>query len=216
MFFNIFKLMLRTILRLLFRWRIQGKESIPGQGPLLVVANHVNLIDPVLLGAGFDRRLIFMAKKELFRFRLIGYFLNWLGAFSVHRGQVDREALFQAENVLNEGQALFIFPEGRRSHNGRLQIGYPGSARIALHNNVPVLPVGIIGTGKIKGVGWILKRPEITLKIGQPFHLPTNGKVSRQELTESTNTIMEHIAELLPLEYRGYYARQKELDNIES
>jgi 1-acyl-sn-glycerol-3-phosphate acyltransferase len=150
--------------------------------------------------------VIFMAKKELFHFRVIGYFISGFGAFSVHRGQLGRRALRQVHQLLADGQAIIIFPEGTRSKNAQLQHAFPGTALIASHSGVPILPVGIAGTEKIKGAGWMLHRPRIVVNIGRPFYLPSaNSKLTKVELVELTNSIMGHIAELLPPQYRGNY-----------
>ena len=85
-FYYVVRLKLRILLKLFTRWRVEGKENVPNQGAVLVVANHVNLADPPILGASLGRKVIFMAKKELFHFRVIGYILRCLGAFPVHRG----------------------------------------------------------------------------------------------------------------------------------
>ena len=208
-FYYVGRIMVRMLLLLLTRWRVRGKENIPSQGPLLIVANHLSLADPPLLGVSLSRKVIFMAKKELFRSRIIGYFIGSFGSFPVHRGQLDRKALRQAERLLAQGLVLVMFPEGMRSRSGRLRPAFSGSALIASHNDVPILPVGITGTEKIKGVAWILRRPQITVNIGHPFYLPpVSSRLTKMELAELTNSIMGHIAELLPLEYRGDYAGQ--------
>jgi len=208
-FYYVGRIIVRMLLLLLTRWRVRGKENIPSQGPLLVVANHLSLADPPLLGVSLSRKVIFMAKKELFRSRIIGYFIGSFGAFPVHRGRMDRQALRRAERLLAQGLVLVMFPEGMRSHSGRLRPAFPGSALIASHNSVPILPVGITGTEKIKGVAWILRRPQITVNIGHPFNLPpASSRLTKAELTELTNFIMRHVAELLPLEYRGNYTGQ--------
>jgi 1-acyl-sn-glycerol-3-phosphate acyltransferase len=149
---------------------------------------------------------MFMAKKELFRFRMIGYFLGSFGAFPVHRGQLNRQALRQARQILADGLALVMFPEGTRSRNGRLRSAFSGPALIAMRSGAPILPVGISGTEKIRGLTWLLRRPQITVNIGQPFYLPpVSSKLTKAKLIELTNLMMGHIAELLPLEYRGEY-----------
>jgi len=167
----------------------------------------MNLADVALLSFSLGRIVIFMAKKELFFSRLSGYFLRGLGSFPVHRGQLDRKALRQAIQVLADGSALVIFPEGMRSKKAQLQPAFPGSALIALRSSAPILPVGITGTEKIKGVAWLLRRPQIAVNIGRPFYLsPVSSRLTKVELAEFTNSIMQHIAELLPIEYRGTYA----------
>ena len=206
-FYYVGRLIVRVLLFLLIRWQVKGRQNIPSQGSLLIVANHLNLIAPPLLAVSLSREVIFMAKKELFYFRVFGYFMRGFGAFPVHRGQLDRQALRQANQILAQGQALVMFPEGMRGKKGRLQRAFPGSALIALRSGVPILPVGIIGTEKIKGVAWLLRRPQVTVNIGRPFYLPlVSGKLTKERLTELTNYIMGRIAGLLPLEYRGNYA----------
>ena len=198
---------MRMLLVLLTRWRVRGRDNVPSQGPLLIVANHLNLADPPLLGVSLGRKVIFMAKKELFYSRVIGYFIRGFGSFPVHRGQLDRKALRQAEQLLAQGLALVMFPEGKRSKNAQLQPGFSGSALIAWHSGAPILPVGISGTERIKGAGWLLRRPQITVNIGRPFYLPpVSSKLTKLKLAEHTDFIMERIAGLLPPEYRGNYA----------
>ena len=210
-FYPVARVIVGTVFLLLTRLRVTGRENVPKGGPLLVVANHMNLIDPPLVGLSLGRRAVFMAKKELFRFRFLGYFLRRFGSFPVHRGRLDREALRQATQVLAGGLALIMFPEGMRSKNAQLRSAFPGSALIALHSGAPILPVGIAGTEKIKGVTWMLRRPQITVNIGRPFYLPpVNSRPTKVELVELTNSIMQHIAELLPLEYRGSYAGERD------
>ena len=209
-FYYIGRLMMRILLFLLTRWQVRGRENVPAQGPLLVVANHLNLTDPPLLGVSLDRNVIFMAKEELFRSRFSGYFIRNFGAFPVYRGRIDRQALLQADKILARGLALLMFPEGRRSKNTQLQSAFPGTALIARRSGTPILPVGITGTEKIRGITWLLHRPRITVNIGHPFHLPPiSSKLTKVELVECTNFIMKHIAELIPSEYQGNYAMKR-------
>jgi 1-acyl-sn-glycerol-3-phosphate acyltransferase len=177
---------------------------------VLVVANHLNLADPPLLGVSLKRRVIFMAKEELFRSPISAYFLGGFGSFPVHRGKLDRQALRSSQQVLADGQVLVMFPEAARSRSARLKKALPGSALIACRSDVPILPVGIIGTEQLRMVGCLFRRPRVTINIGQPFSLPpVEGKLTREKLVEYTDIIMRHIAELLPPKYRGVYAGKK-------
>lgn len=204
------RVLTRVLLFLLTRWRVKGKENIPSQGPLLIVVNHLNLADPPIIGVSVNRKAIFLAKEELFRSRFSGYIVRNYGAFPVRRRGMNKEALRKAGELLAQGMALIMFPEGGRSKGAQLESAYSGSTLIAARSGVPILPIGITGTEKIKGLAWLFRRPQITVNIGYPFYLPqVNGKLSRVELTEFTHSLMEHIAELLPTEYRGRYGRQK-------
>lgn len=182
---------------------------MPLNGPLIVVANHIHLLDPILLMLSFPGWINFMAKQELFRYPLLRVVIRWSQAFSIHRqGTVKdkREAVKQAKNILSKGLVLGMFPEGKRNRNGKLLPGKPGSAVIALQTGVPLLPVGVSGTEKLKGISWLWKRPSIVINIGQPFKLPSiEGRLTRPQTKLLTDLIMNKIAALLPRENRGVY-----------
>jgi 1-acyl-sn-glycerol-3-phosphate acyltransferase len=151
-----------------------------------------------------------MAKEELFRSRIAGFIMGVLGSFPVNKGRLDRRALGKALQVLTDGQALVIFPEGMRSRNGRLKPAFPGTALIAQRSGAPIIPIGITGSEKLKGLSWLWHRPEITVNIGQAFTLPkVNGKLTKEELASFTDVIMLRIAQLIPHKYRGYYTNKE-------
>ena len=152
--YNAVKVMVRMLLLLLTSWQIKGGENIPGRGQLIIVANHLSLADPPVLGASVSRRAVFMAKEELFHYTFLGCIVRSLGAIPVRRGRMSRRLLGQAEQILAQGQALVLFPEGARSRSGQLRPAFPGPALIALRSGAPVLPVGITGIEKIRGVAW--------------------------------------------------------------
>lgn len=205
-FYYVGRLLARMILVLFTRWQVRGKENVPSEGPLLVVANHINAADPPILGTSLSRKTMFMAKEELFRSKFIGYFIRGFGSFPVHRGRLNTKALRLADQLLAQGLAVVMFPEGKRSRSGQLRRPLPGSALIAARTCVPILPVGITGTEKLNGLTWLLHRPQITVNIGHPFSLPpVNSRLTKAELAQQADFIMSHVAELLPEEYRGDY-----------
>ncbi len=208
-FYYVGRALVRMLAPLVMRFRVKGKSNVPAQGPILVAANHLSLVDPPLLGISLGRIAVFMAKEELFRSKFSAYFVRGFGAFPVHRGQADRKALSLAEQVLAQGRALIMFPEGTRSRDSQLQSAFPGAALIAARCNVPILPVGISGTEKVKGMTWWLRRPRVVVNIGVPFRLPpSNDLLSREELNQYASLIMVRIAELLPDGYRGKFSSE--------
>lgn len=189
----------------LTRWQVRGKQNVPRKGSMVVVANHLSLADPPLLSASVPRHIVFMAKEELFGWHPLSPLVRSFGAIRVRKNMADRRAFTQARQALSRGMAVGMFPEGGRSRDHTLQPAYPGVALLALTTSVTILPVAITGTEKIKGVGWLLQ-PRIEVNIGQPFTLDNNPDLDRkQQITQGTEIIMRHIAELLPPGYRGKY-----------
>jgi 1-acyl-sn-glycerol-3-phosphate acyltransferase len=197
----------RMILFTTSDWHVKGKENIPKQGPLLIVCNHLHVVDPPIVVTSIKLKTVIMAKEELFHHWFSRFFVRNFGTFPVRRRGVDREALQQAEYWLGRGVSLLMFPEGKRTSTIQMQPALHGSALIASQLGIPILPVSIIGTERLREHRWWLRRPRITVTIGQPFYpLPANGKLTRDELYQLTQSIMENIACLLPPEYRGVYA----------
>jgi len=200
---------IKLSLKPLLSWKIEGRENVPLDGSLIVVANHVHLVDPILLQLSFPRWLSFMAKQELFRYPLVRFAIRWTQAFSIRRqGTIGdkRETIKQARDILSGGLVLGMFPEGKRNRNGKLLPGKSGAAVIASQTGAPLLPVGIIGTEKLKGIRCLWKRPRIIINIGHPFNPPSiETRLSRGQTRLLTGLIMNKIAALLPADNRGVY-----------
>lgn len=151
-------------------FRVEGLENVPGSGPLIVAANHVSFADPPAVGCAMPRPVRFMAQSGLFRPPLFGPLIRRLGAFPVHRGEADKAAIRRALELLEEGWALLIFPEGTRGDGKRLGEANRGVELLAKRSGAPILPVGIVGTQRWLPKGAKLPRPtRITVRFGEAF-----------------------------------------------
>lgn len=202
----------RALFKVLIRYEVRGKENLPPEGPIIAVCNHLHMLDPVLhILSILPRDSIFMAKEELFQYLPVPLFrilMDIAEAFPVRRrGTVEerQQSIEYAVKVLEAGMVFGIYPEGTRSRTGQLKDAYHGCALIALRTGAPLIPVGIWGTERLTGTGW-LKRPKVIVDFGKPFELPpVEGEASERRLKELTDYIMGKLAAVLPPEYRGSY-----------
>jgi 1-acyl-sn-glycerol-3-phosphate acyltransferase len=201
----------KGLMWLICRWKINGDLKHLPDAPLIAVINHLSWVEIVLMivAVNSPRRIIYIAKEELFRHPWIALLRHY--SFPVRRDEPDRQALRQAKTFLEQGLIIGIMPEGTRSRSAQLQPAFFGAAFIALQNDAFILPVGASGSEKVKertkSIRRLFQRPLVTINIGQPFKLPpaTEGRLGQKKLSSDTELIMRRIAELLPEEYRGVY-----------
>ncbi|MGE5586570.1 MAG: lysophospholipid acyltransferase family protein [Bacillota bacterium] len=198
----IVRAILRLMLRIVLRMQVEGETGVPAEGPVILVANHLSMLDPIVLGCAVRRPVRFMAKHELFSNRLFGRVLASLGAFPVRRGQADRDAFHTALEILSSGEVLGIFPEGTRSPSGRLQAPYSGAAVLAEKTGAPIVPVGIVGTDRILRKGAVLPRPgRVLVRVGSPIYASRvcqgPGQEPERGAADVKSLMMRHIAELI-------------------
>jgi len=194
----------RALFRLLFRlynrWEVSGRDLVPDRGALLLIANHTSYADPPIVGSACRRPVHFMAKAELFFFPL-GAIIGRTHAFPVRRGGVDRAALRRAMQVLTEGGALLIFPEGTRSPDGKLMELETGAAFLALSSGAAVVPVGVDGADRLLPRGSPIIRPaKLRIRFGPPLNLADlrGARPTREALEEATRRMAAALREVLP------------------
>lgn len=191
MFYQVAKVICRTVLLVVRRWKVIGDSRLPpGQG-LILIANHASYWDPVVIGCAIDRNIFFMAKAELFKIPVLSFIIKRLGAFPVHRTGADRASIKQALELLEGGNVVGIFPEGTRSKTGEFLNPHLGAAMLALKGGVPLLPVAVSGTKGFWG--------QVKVVIGKPMHFTAHNrrKVSRAEMESVSREAMEEIGRLL-------------------
>ena len=193
--YGITRIILTVPLTLLFHIRIYGAEHWPGRGPAIIASNHASNLDPCLVGIAFPGQIRWMAKAELWRVPLLGWLVTRLGAFPVHRGEADREAIRRAKQLIREGWIVGMFPEGTRQRQGRLGEPQAGVGMLAMEPGVPVIPVRIRGHEKIL-TGGRLHRPQVTITVGPPVDLEITGMSRGRAYREASNRIMEAIGTL--------------------
>jgi len=212
---GLIRLLMRVVL---LRITVEGLENVPAQGPTIVIFNHVNFLDgPLALGL-IPRDMVGMTKIETFDTPILGTLARWYGIFGVRRGEVDRQALRQAHEILAEGKALLYSPEGHRSGTGNLQEAKDGIALIAMRANAAIVPMAFVGLERFKENAKRLRHTEIRVIIGEPFRLKALPHVGRREMLRlMTTQVMYRLAALLPAEYRGEYhdLRQASLTHLD-
>ncbi len=122
---------------------ISGKNNLLSEGGAIVASNHINLADPVFLRFSQKRPIRWMAKAELFKKQPTKFLCTSYGAFPVERGTADGDALNAAEQTLQDGRVLGIFPEGTRSKDGSIGKGKSGTVYLAYHTQKPIYPVAV-------------------------------------------------------------------------
>lgn len=178
----------KTVLLPIYRFEVKGLEHFPKSGGVLICTNHINVLDPPVVGITAPRPVHFMAKEELFRTPILKPLLPKLNAFPVKRGLSDREALRRALAILKGGEVMGLFPEGTRSENGELGKGFSGAGFFALKGEADVVPCAIIGPYKT------FKRLKVVY--GEPI-LMQPYRDNKASADEVTLVIMDRIKDLI-------------------
>ena len=196
--------------RLLFRMRIENAPKI--DGPFVVAGNHSSYLDPVLLGAAYQRRITYLMTAVVYRSPKISWFYKFARAIPLETTGGNRAALRAARETLKRGEVVGIFPEGGLSRDGRLVLGNPGAVSLVLGAQVPVVPVGIVGAFEALPPHGSLSFKPVTVRFGDPIghaELVRDASNKRERFAVATRRIMDEIGRLT-----GQSSREAELESF--
>ncbi|MEO6120693.1 MAG: lysophospholipid acyltransferase family protein [Acidimicrobiales bacterium] len=183
--------------RLFWRLRVDGRENVP-EGAFVLAPVHRSNIDTPLVGAVTRRRLRYVGKDTMWKYRPTGWLFSALGGFGVNRAAADRDALRRCEEVLAGGEPLVLFPEGARQSGPTVQPLKDGPSWLAIRSGVPIVPVGIGGSERAMPKGAHFLRPvRVHIVIGPPLYPPSGGAggrlTARRELTDQLRQELQRL-----------------------
>jgi 1-acyl-sn-glycerol-3-phosphate acyltransferase len=202
---------INQLLLLLFtHMTVTGQENIPQAGPLIIVANHRSTIDPSVLSATMPPGTRFVGPGDFKLLFPANLFIRWNKTITVRRStQMERSALKQMTEVLNDKQMLALFPEGG-TWEKPIDEAKPGAAYLSLVTGAPILPIGLGNTYQIWPKVMRLARPALQVRIGHvlPPVTASNRSQRTEALQAATHLMMQRIYDLLPMADRQWYDDQ--------
>jgi len=192
--------LIHLVAKLLGRVTVIGAEKIPTEGAYILAPNHRSNVDFALTAIVTPRPMRYMGKDSIWKSKPLGRFVSMLGAFPVHRGSADRDALRACTDIVNGGSPLVMFPEGTRQSGPIVQDLFDGTAYVAAKTNVPIIPMGIGGSEAMMPKGAKLLHPsKLVLIVGDPIPPPERtaaGRTPRSAVGALTERLHGEIQEL--------------------
>lgn len=188
-----------VLFKILFRFKVYGRENLPEKGPFIIASNHLSFLDPVALGAACPKKISFLAREELFKLGLFSKLISAVGAFSVRKEAGDAEAIKEAIRKLKEGNVLALFPEGTRSRNGSLREAQGGVGLLAMKADVPIIPTLIEGSNKaLPPDAKFIHFKKVGVRFGKPIILDKEERYEPKKETylKIASQVMEEIGKL--------------------
>ncbi|HLV36114.1 MAG TPA: lysophospholipid acyltransferase family protein [Spirillospora sp.] len=199
----------RVLIRLLARPHVTGLENLPRKGPVILVGNHVAMIEVVLMALYAPWQVEFIGTGDIPVDPRFAWLVKLWGIIPVNRGSTDRREMAVPLDVLRQGGVVGIFPEGG-IWSTSLKRARTGVAWLSFHANAPVLPIGFGGMrGALQAV-FALKRPRLTMNVGQlmpPVSGRMDGKSRKESLEAAANAIMAEVTALIPEEEKRSWNR---------
>ena len=189
------RIILTPVILILYRYRAIDVANVPERGPVLIAPNHFSFWDHFFVAVLMRREVHFMAKSQLFQPPVLDFIINHGGVFPVRRGHRDEEAFITAHTIFDRGGMVLMYAEGGRSRSGKLGEPKPGVGRLALESGVPVVPVAIHGSEKVRNArrGII---PKVTVQFGEPVTFAQVEQPTKEQSQEVAEQIFERVKAL--------------------
>ena len=192
-FYAVVRAIVALVTRGLTRLAVEGRENLPSTGGFVLAPIHRSYIDTPIASCLTRRRLRFMGKDTLWKYRWSGWLLSALGGFPVTRGSADREALRRCVAVLQAGEPVVLYPEGERKSGPTVQPLFDGAVYVALRAGVPIVPVGIGGSERVMPKGCRFVHPhKVHVIVGTPIDSPPpadSGRVARSMIRQHSDEL---------------------------
>ncbi len=190
----------RVFCAIVFRYRVYGRENVPPTGPVILASNHQSFLDPVYCGVAVKRHLVYVARDSLFRWRFFGFLIHSVNAIPVSRDKADIAAMRAIIARLQGGAAVCLYPEGTRTHDGRIIPVKAGFGLLCRRAKAVVVPVLIDGAFETWPRHRRFFRPgAIRVHFGTPLSPAQIETMSNEDLAETlTHTLrqMQHASRL--------------------
>lgn len=209
---TVFRILLTPGFRFLWRVEAEGLENVPATGGAIIAPNHTSVLDSFFVPLVLSRRMTYVGKAEYMDDWKTRWLFPAMGMIPIDRsgGSASQAALDAAAGVLERGELFGIYPEGTRSRTGKLHKGHTGVARLALRCNVPIIPVGIIGSADVQPPDAKFPKPfrYVKIRFGSPIHVDrwADRANDRMVLRQITDEVMYSIRDLSGQEYVDQYA----------
>ena len=150
MFYNFLKFFIFPFIRIIWIQKVININNIPKKGGVIIASNHSSYFDFITLYSICPRRVYFLAGEVFFQKKRWSWLMRLTKQIKVDRNVKNKsDSLNTASKFLKENKVIGIFPEGTRSHDGKLQVAYNGAVKLSIMSGAPILPVGIVGTYEI-------------------------------------------------------------------
>lgn len=197
--FRIARFFLKIFFRLLFKFKIYGRENIPRLGPVTLISNHQTFLDPPFCATFIKRTIIFLARDTLWKNPILGMMITSYKAIPVRRGEADVAAMKAVIKKLKEGRVVCLFPEATRSHDGKISALKPGFSLLCKRGGATIVPVVIDGGFECwprnKKIFSLFKK--ITVSYGEAISPEAIKEMTKEQLAEKlTNTLRQMQTEI--------------------